>query len=988
MPFLSFSFPLHFLFFIFTFSFISVSSSSPHSFHDDRQSLLAFKNKISSDPHASMANWSLALPFCNWPGVTCSRRHMDRVVSLDLSDMELQGTISPYLGNLSFLHYLDLSNNSLHGHIPTQLERLFRLRDLKLYRNQLSGNIPSDLGNCTNLAHLGLSYNNLTGSIPHELGSLTHLQQLYLGDNILTGYIPKFLSNISFLVYLDIAENKFFGSIPQEFGQLTSLQTLHLHENELSATLGKLSLLERLALQSNQLDSGSATTMPFLIALTNCSHLKELDMRDNKLAGVLPLAIGKLSTNLSYLTLANNLIEGNIPPHIGNLTSLTYLNLSGNSLNGRIPSLRNLKILERLVLGNNKLQGDIPDDFENLQRLGLLDLSGNILSGKIPNSLAPLKQLRFLLLHHNQLSGTIPSNLGNCTNLELLDLSHNKLIGNIPHEIAKLYNLNFYLNLSWNLLEGSLPTEIGKMSMAQAIDISANHLSGVIPSTLGSCVEVISLNLSRNSFQGSIPDSLENLQSLMSLDLSSNLLSGTIPITLSKLKMLQYLNLSFNKLVGEIPTGGLFANESISISLNGNANLCGPKIFQLYPCPTPKGQGHSTIVKRVLLTVGGATAFILCCLFLRFLWRGNMHIKNIHVSRSIFQKVEHPRISYQELHIATNGFDKANLLGTGSFGSVYKGILNDGTPVAVKVFQLQNDQSEKSFKAECSVFQKVQHRNLAKIITSCSNLHFRALVFKLVSNGSLEKHLYPKRDDNNGEDVCQLELKTLLDIAIDVAHAMEYLHHDCFVQVVHCDIKPSNVLLDENMLGHVTDFGIARLIGESSTNSHASSLALRGSIGYIAPEYGLSGTVSTQGDVYSYGIMLLEMLTRKQPTNHMFVGDLNLHNWVNFAYPNNVNEVIESSIFSEVCGDEINENKVYKCLLDLLHVGLLSSKHSPEERPTMRVVVRMLESIKEDLEANAVASRRLRRSISKLLMDANAIRNDASTSNDQSSCTF
>eukprot|EP00253_Pinus_taeda_P015474 PITA_15474 len=753
-------------------------------------------------------------------------------------------------------------------------------------------------------------------------------------------------------------------------------------------TLGKLSLLETLELQSNQLDSGSATTMPFLIALTNCSHLKELNLRDNKLVGVLPLAIGKLSTNLSLLKLANNLIEGNIPPHIGNLTSLTYLNLSGNSLNGSIPSLRNLRNLERLVLGNNKLQGDILDDFENLQHLGLLDISGNLLSGNIPNSLAPLKQLRFLHLHHNQLSGSIPSNLGNCTNLELLDLSHNKLIGNIPHEIGKLYNLNFYLNLSWNLLEGSLPMEIGKISMAQAIDISANHLSGVIPSTLGSCVEVISLNLSRNSFQGSIPDSLENLQSLMSLDLSFNLLSGTIPITLNKLKMLQYLNLSFNKLAGEIPTGGIFANESISMSLNGNANLCGPKIFQLYPCPTPKGQGHSTIVKRVLLIVGGATAFILCCFLLRFLWRGNMHIQNIHVSRSIFQKLEHPRISYQELHIATNGFDKANLLGTGSFGSVYKGILNDGTPVAVKVFQLQNDQSEKSFKAECSVFQKVQHRNLVKIITSCSNFHFKALVFKFVSNGSLEKHLYPKRDDNNGEDVCELELKTLLDISIDVAHAMEYLHHDCFVQVVHCDIKPSNVLLDENMLGHVTDFGIARLIGESSTNSHASSLALRGSIGYIAPEYGLSGTVSTQGDVYSYGIMLLEMLTRKQPTSHMFVGDLNLHNWVNFAYPNNVNEVIESSLFSEVCGDEINENKVYKCLLDLLHVGLLCSKHSPEERPTMRVVVRMLESIKEDLEANAVASRRLRRSVSKLLIDTNAIRNDASTSSDQSSCTF
>jgi serine/threonine protein kinase len=150
-------------------------------------------------------------------------------------------------------------------------------------------------------------------------------------------------------------------------------------------------------------------------------------------------------------------------------------------------------------------------------------------------------------------------------------------------------------------------------------------------------------------------------------------------------------------------------------------------------------------------------------------------------------------------------------------------------------------------------------------------------------------------------------------------------------------------------------------------------------------EYGLGGTVSTQGDVYSYGIMLLEMLTRKQPTSHMFVGDLNLHNWVNFAFPNKVKEVIESSLFSEVDGDEFEENNVYKCLLSLIHVGLLCSKHSPEERPTMRVVVRMLESIREDLVANAVASRGLRRSISNLLINTNATRNDAPASNEQSS---
>jgi hypothetical protein len=153
-------------------------------------------------------------------------------------------------------------------------------------------------------------------------------------------------------------------------------------------------------------------------------------------------------------------------------------------------------------------------------------------------------------------------------------------------------------------------------------------------------------------------------------------------------------------------------------------------------------------------------------------------------------------------------------------------------------------------------------------------------------------------------------------------------------------------------------------------------------------KYGLGGKVSTQGDVYSYDILLLGMFTRKQPTSDMFVGDLDLHNWVNFAFLNRLKEVIDNGIFSEVYVDEFEENNVYKCLISLLHVGFLCSKYSPEERPTIRVVVRMLKSIRDDIVSNVVVSMGLRPSISNFLRNTNATRNDSPISNEQSSSTF
>jgi predicted Ser/Thr protein kinase len=427
----------------------------------------------------------------------------------------------------------------------------------------------------------------------------------------------------------------------------------------------------------------------------------------------------------------------------------------------------------------------------------------------------------------NQLSGKIPVGLGKCVNLLLLDLSYNMLSGEIPREIVGLANLAFYFNLSNNLLEGSLHLKLSKMTMVQAIDISANRLTGYIPSGLGSCKELEYLNLSCNSLEGPIPMSLGELQSLQCMDFSSNNLSGGIPTSLENLKMLNQLNFSFNNLSGEVPKGGVFKNLSAEAFM-GNPGLCGPWV-NLSMCSAINHKSVSHLKKVVISSVAVAVTIVLC-LFVGILWRQN-HKRNIPIEVGASLNVGHRRISYAELITATNGFSDANLLGVGSFGKVYKGVLNDGTVVAVKLLNLENEGAHKSFKKECKVLGRVRHRNLIRVITSYSDLQMKALIFPFMPNGSLEKWLYP-----DGEVESGLTLIQRLNIAIDIAQGMAYLHHHCFMQVIHCDLKPNNVLLGEDMTAYLIDFGIATIcFANDEDSTFTSTLALKGSTGYIPP---------------------------------------------------------------------------------------------------------------------------------------------------------
>lgn len=257
-----------------------------------------------------------------------------------------------------------------------------------------------------------------------------------------------------------------------------------------------------------------------------------------------------------------------------------------------------------------------------------------------------------------------------------------------------------------------MPLELGKFNELQAIDISANQITSYIPSSLGSCKEVEYLNLSHNALEGPIPVSISELLSLQDLDLSSNNLSGGILVSLANLTLLHHLNFSFNKLSGEVPKGGVFKNIGTT-SFMGNLGLCGPW-ESLAPCYSHNHIGVSNLkrgvsnLKRVTILVVAIATFVVSCLFLAIFWRQNSK-RHIQRETSPLLNAGHRRISYAELVIATNEFSDANLLGIGSFGKVYKGILSDGTMVAVKLLNLQNEGAQKSFDKECKVLGRVRH---------------------------------------------------------------------------------------------------------------------------------------------------------------------------------------------------------------------------------------------------------------------------------------
>ncbi|XP_062234048.1 putative leucine-rich repeat receptor-like serine/threonine-protein kinase At2g24130 [Phragmites australis] len=986
---------------------------------DDRSALLSFKSGVSSDPKGALASWG-SPNVCNWTGVACDMATR-RVVKLILRDQKLSGEISPALGNLSRLNILNLSENLFTGRVPLELGNLFRLKLLDISANSFAGKVPLELGNLSSLNFLDLSGNLFTGEVPPELGNLSRLKQLSIANNRLEGPIPVELTRIRNLIYLNLGENNLSGHIPEAiFCNFSSLQYIDLSSNSLNGKIpirgdcmlpdlmflvlwsnnlgggiphsisnstklkwlllesnfftgelpsdmfGNMRGLELLYLSYNYLKSPKNNTNlePFFASLANCTNLRELGIAGNEIAGTIPPLVGRLSAGLKQLHLEYNKIFGPIPANLSDLANLTVLNLSHNLFNGSIPpGIAGMQRLEQVYLSNNLLSGEVPPSLGAMPQLGLIDLSHNRLTGAIPATLSNLTQLRVLVLRHNRLSGAIPPSLVHCVNLQNFDLSHNALQGKIPAELSELSSL-LYLNLSGNQLEGPIPATISKMVMLQVLNLSSNSLSGTIPSQLGSCVALEYLNVSGNALEGGLPETIGALPFLQVLDVSYNSLTGALPVSLETAASLRRVNFSYNSFSGEVPGTGAFASFPADAFL-GDTGLCG-SVAGLARCG---GARHSVLRERrvvlpVVITVIGFTLAIVgvvaCRTEARADVRRDARRSMLLTDADEATERDHPRVSHRELSEATRGFEQSSLIGAGRFGRVYEGTLRDGTRVAVKVLDPKSGgEVSRSFKRECQVLRRTRHRNLVRVVTACSQPDFHALVLPLMPNGSLESRLYP----HDGRPGRGLDLAQLVSIAGDVAEGLAYLHHYAPVRVVHCDLKPSNVLLDDDMTAVVADFGIAQLlkdVGDSDFGSddRCNSITglLQGSVGYIAPEYGLGGHPSTQGDVYSFGVMLLELITGKRPTDVIFHEGLTLHDWIKRHYPHDVGAIVARSWLTDAASAVADERLMADIMVELIDLGLVCTQHSPTARPTMVEVCYQITLLKEDLAKNRGAA--------------------------------
>ncbi|XP_031386051.1 probable LRR receptor-like serine/threonine-protein kinase At5g10290 isoform X2 [Punica granatum] len=521
---------------------------------------------------------------------------------------------------------------------------------------------------------------------------------------------------------------------------------------------------------------------------------------------------------------------------------------------------------------------------------------------------------------NDQLMGWNPNQVDPCTWSNVKCDPNNNVVS------VTLSSMNF---------SGSLSPKIGLLRTLTTLTLRGNGITGAIPEEFGNLTSLTNLDLENNRLTGQIPASLGNLEKLKFLSLSQNNLIGSIPDSLSTLPSLVNLQLDSNNLGGQIPPA-LF--QVFNYNFTGNKLNCG--INLPYPCASESGSSSSSRKSKVGIIIGvvGGLVLLLLCGMLVFLYKGRQKGYRREAFVDVAGEVDGripfgqlKRFAWRELQIATDNFCEKSVLGQGGFGKVYKGVLADGTKIAVKrLTDFESPGGDAAFQCEVEMISVAVHKNLLRLIGFCTTPTERLLVYPFMQNLSVS---YQLREIKPGEPVLDWPMRKK--VALGAARGLEYLHEHCNPKIIHRDVKAANVLLDEDFEAVVGDFGLAKLVDVRRTNV---TTQVRGTMGHIAPEYLSTGKSSERTDVFGYGITLLELVTGQRAIDFS-----RLEEEDDVLLLDHVKKLEREKKLDAIVDRNLNKNYNMQEVEMMIKVALLCTQASPEERPPMSEVVRMLE---------------------------------------------
>ncbi|KAK4589474.1 hypothetical protein RGQ29_020160 [Quercus rubra] len=890
---------------------------------------------FSVDPCSNESSWLTLIstelkPYGFNNSITCNCSNHDgvcHVVELFLKGQDLAGVLPAALVKLPYLKAVEFIRNCLSGPIPHEWASSTTLERLDISMNNISGAIPSFLGNITTLKNLFMSNNLLSGTVPHELGKLVNLENLVLSANYLTGELPVNLTNLIKLKELRFSSNNFTGRMPDFFRSWKQLNQLEIRA------------------------SGFEGPIP-----SSISVLSDLtDLRISDLVGE-GSKFPNLSSmiGMSRLMLRSCNIFGPIPPYLSNMTQLQILDLSFNQLDGTVPNFDVLKNLAFMYLTSNLLTGAIPDWIKNRNDKYQIDLSYNNFS---QSSAPPCRETLNLFKSSSGRDNLI---LHECLNTpcskDWYSLHINcggkaTIVGNIQYEededtagAAKFAhgreNWGFSSTGSfWDVKTvekiGYIANNVSILTMNES-ELYTNARQSPLSFTyyarcLANGTYKVKLHFAEIVFRD-----IRSVSSLgrriFDIYVQEKLVWKDFDIENSAKGVDKAVVVEYKANVTNRNLMIRFYWAGKGTTYTPTRGIVGPLISAISVESDFVLPDHDNGTMKISIVVGAIVLVLLLIFMILGIlwWKGCLgrriprenELKGLDLQTGFF--------TYRQIKAATSNFNAANKIGEGGFGSVYKGILFDGTVIAVKQLSSKSKQGSREFVNEIGMISGLQHPNLVRLYGCCIEGKQLLLVYEYMENNSLAHALF-----GNGSADGQLNLDWLArqKICVGMARGLVFLHEESTLKIVHRDIKSTNVLLDKDLNPKISDFGLAKL--DEEENTHIST-RIAGTIGYMAPEYALWGYLTYKADVYSFGVVALEIVAGKNNIkyrpNEKFVC---LLDWATVLQQRgDLMELVDPKLGSEFSKEEV---------LRMIKVALLCTNPSPALRPTMTAVVSMLE---------------------------------------------